>query len=80
MALTAAERGHQVTLWERRGRIGGLVRSAAMLPFKSTLPRLLRYYETALARANVSLRAVGVPVAMTSPKKSTSQHAECHVD
>ena len=27
-----------------------------MLPFKSTLPRLLRYYETALARANVSLR------------------------
>jgi 2,4-dienoyl-CoA reductase-like NADH-dependent reductase (Old Yellow Enzyme family) len=56
MALTAAERGHQVTLWERRGRIGGLVRSAAMLPFKSTLPRLLRYYETALARANVSLR------------------------
>jgi 2,4-dienoyl-CoA reductase-like NADH-dependent reductase (Old Yellow Enzyme family) len=55
MALTAAERGHRVTLWETRDRIGGLVRSAATLPFKSTLPRLLHYYECALARAKVNI-------------------------
>ena len=56
MALTAAARGHRVTLWEKRDRIGGLLRSAASLPFKSTLPRLLHHYESALARANVDLR------------------------
>jgi len=56
MALTAAARGHRVTLWDKRDRIGGLVRSAATLPFKSTLPRLLHYYERALARAKVNIR------------------------
>jgi 2,4-dienoyl-CoA reductase-like NADH-dependent reductase (Old Yellow Enzyme family) len=55
MALTAAARGHRVTLWDKRDRIGGLVRSAATLPFKSTLPRLLHYYEYALARAKVNI-------------------------
>ena len=56
MALAAAERGHQVTLWEKRDRIGGQVRIAAKLPFKYTLPRLLSYYETALAQAKVCVR------------------------
>jgi 2,4-dienoyl-CoA reductase-like NADH-dependent reductase (Old Yellow Enzyme family) len=56
MALSATERGHRVTLWEKKTRIGGRLRSAAQLPFKQTLPRLLDYYETALARANVTVR------------------------
>ncbi|MCC6779530.1 MAG: FAD-dependent oxidoreductase [Hyphomicrobiales bacterium] len=56
MALSAAARGHRVTLWEKHDRIGGLLRAAAMLPFKSTLPRLLRYYETALAKAEIDVR------------------------
>jgi 2,4-dienoyl-CoA reductase-like NADH-dependent reductase (Old Yellow Enzyme family) len=55
MALTAAARGHRVTLWDKRDCIGGLVRSAATLPFKRTLPRLLHYYERALARAKVNV-------------------------
>jgi len=55
MALVAAERGHRVTLWERRDCIGGLTRVAAQLQFKYTFPRLLRYYETVLARANVTI-------------------------
>jgi 2,4-dienoyl-CoA reductase-like NADH-dependent reductase (Old Yellow Enzyme family) len=55
MAITAAGRGHRVILWERRAAIGGQLRSAARLPFKHTLPRLLDYYEAALKRANVTV-------------------------
>lgn len=52
-ALTAAARGHEVVLYERRARIGGQIRLAAQLPFKRTLPRLLAYYEKALQDAGV---------------------------
>ncbi len=55
-ALSASERGHRVTLWERHERIGGQVRLASALPFKHTLPRLLDYYEGALERAGVIVR------------------------
>jgi 2,4-dienoyl-CoA reductase-like NADH-dependent reductase (Old Yellow Enzyme family) len=54
-ALTAAARGHAVTLFERASRIGGQLALAARMPFKSTLPRLLRYYELALQRAGVKV-------------------------
>ena len=45
-----------MTLWEKEPQIGGLVRVAATLPFKHTLPRLLRYYEHALETAGVDVR------------------------
>ena len=52
-ALTAAARGHAVSLYECTGRIGGQIAAAARLPFKSTLPRLLAFYERALKDAGV---------------------------
>jgi 2,4-dienoyl-CoA reductase-like NADH-dependent reductase (Old Yellow Enzyme family) len=55
LALVTAEHGHRVTLWEKKDRIGGQLLAATRLPFKHTLPRLLRYYESALARANVTI-------------------------
>ena len=55
-ALSAAERGHRVVLYDRGAQIGGQLRVAAALPFKRTLPRLLRFYENALQRAGVQLR------------------------
>ena len=54
-ALTAAWRGHSVTLYERAERIGGQLAAAAVLPFKTTLPRLLRYYQHALDQAGVKV-------------------------
>jgi hypothetical protein len=44
-----------VTLYERASGIGGQLAVAARLPFKSTLPRLLRYYEHALEQAKVAV-------------------------
>lgn len=55
-ALTAAQRGHQVTLCEREGSLGGQVRLATVPPHKEDLQRLLRYYETQLAAAGVEVR------------------------
>jgi 2,4-dienoyl-CoA reductase-like NADH-dependent reductase (Old Yellow Enzyme family) len=55
-ALSAAERGHQVVLWERGDKIGGQIRLASALPFKSTFLRLLDYYETAVERAGIVVR------------------------
>jgi 2,4-dienoyl-CoA reductase (NADPH2) len=52
-ALTAAARGHSVSLYERSGRVGGQLRLAAQMPFKGTLPRLLAFYEHALKAAGV---------------------------
>jgi pyruvate/2-oxoglutarate dehydrogenase complex dihydrolipoamide dehydrogenase (E3) component len=43
-------------LWEKNDRIGGQLLLASRLPFKSTLARLLDYYEGALERANVVVR------------------------
>jgi len=60
-ALTAADRGHAVTLYERTSGIGGQLAAAAKMPFKSTLPRLLRYYERALEQANVKLECGSAP-------------------
>ena len=54
-ALTAAADGHRVALYERAPVIGGQLAVAALLPFKSTLPPLLRYYGEALQRAGVAL-------------------------
>ena len=64
-ALTAAARGHSVALYERSGRIGGQLAAAAQMPFKSTLPRLLAYYERALRQANVKVLCARMPDAQS---------------
>ena len=64
-ALSAAERGHSVVLYDRATQIGGQLRLAATLPFKLTLPRLLRFYEDALQRAGVRVQ-LGVDASPTT--------------
>ncbi len=56
-AKIAAERGHQVTLVERRGRLGGqLVHASKEVDGGYVWLRLIRYYETQLARYGVEMR------------------------
>ncbi len=56
-AKVAAERGHAVTLVEKRERLGGQLRHAAKEVDGGYIwPKLVRYYETQLARYGVEVR------------------------
>ncbi len=55
-ALTAARRGHQVTLLEAEQEIGGQLRLASRIPGKEEFQGLLTHYRHALRQAGVNLR------------------------
>ncbi|MCP4791370.1 MAG: FAD-dependent oxidoreductase [Gammaproteobacteria bacterium] len=54
-ALTAAQRGHQVHLYEQTGQLGGQVRLAQLLPHRSEFGGLIGNFERELQRAGVKL-------------------------
>ncbi|MCB1498194.1 MAG: FAD-dependent oxidoreductase [Bauldia sp.] len=56
VAETAARRGHQVTLLERGGRLGGQVLLAALQPEHDTIGEVTSYLETAIAEHGVAVR------------------------
>jgi len=55
-ALTAAERGHQVTLYEKSGALGGELIPGSQPLFKSEIGRLLRYWREEVADSQVEVR------------------------
>ncbi|HZQ62481.1 MAG TPA: NADPH-dependent 2,4-dienoyl-CoA reductase [Casimicrobiaceae bacterium] len=55
-AVTAAERGHAVTLFEGAPRIGGQFNLAKRIPGKEEFANTLRYYATRLSRLGVEVR------------------------
>lgn len=55
-ALQAARRGHQVTLWEAAGEIGGQFTVAREIPGKEEFAETLRYFRYQLEEARVTLR------------------------
>ncbi|MCU0758238.1 MAG: NADPH-dependent 2,4-dienoyl-CoA reductase [Steroidobacteraceae bacterium] len=60
-AVTAAERGHEVTLFEREAEIGGQFRFAREVPGKEEFHETLRYFRVRLARLGVRLRLGSAP-------------------
>lgn len=54
-ALIAGKRGHEVTLYEKNGRLGGAFRFAANSPSKREVERLFSYFERALPKAGVKV-------------------------
>jgi len=55
-AVTAAERGHQVTLYDAAADIGGQFNLAKRIPGKQEFYETLRYFQTQLERHAVELR------------------------
>jgi len=55
-AVTAAERGHNVTLFDAATEIGGQFNLARRIPGKEEFAETLRYYRTRLARLGVDVR------------------------
>ncbi|ROT97831.1 FAD-dependent oxidoreductase [Histidinibacterium lentulum] len=55
-AITLAERGHEVTLWEREARIGGQLNYARAIPGKEEFHGLVDWFAARLEEAGVALR------------------------
>ncbi|TNC61953.1 NADPH-dependent 2,4-dienoyl-CoA reductase [Rubellimicrobium roseum] len=56
VALTAAERGHSVVLFEREARIGGQLNLARAVPGKEEFGPLVGWFETMVTRRGIDLR------------------------
>lgn len=54
-AIRLAQRGFDVTLWEKSGRLGGQLPMVGQCPAKEELNHLVRYHERALAEAGVKV-------------------------
>ncbi|QBY02099.1 NADPH-dependent 2,4-dienoyl-CoA reductase [Rhodophyticola sp. CCM32] len=55
-AMVAAERGHQVILFDKADRVGGQLNMAKEIPGKEEFKGLTRWFETAIAKRDVDLR------------------------
>jgi len=54
-AYRAAERGHQVTIWEKTDSVGGKLRIVSAPPSKGEFTNLADYYKTVLKISNVNV-------------------------
>ena len=55
-AVTAAQRGHEVVLYEQQERIGGQINIAVQIPGKQEFRETLRYYRRQMSRLGVEVR------------------------
>lgn len=55
-ALTAAGRGHKVTLIEKQNRLGGMLEAASIAPFKDDTGLLLEYYRKQIGKSKVKVK------------------------
>ena len=56
VALTAADRGHKVTLFDRGARVGGQLNMARQVPGKEEFHGLVDWYEEMVAASSIDLR------------------------
>ncbi len=73
VALTAAQRGHKVVLFEASSRLGGMANVAALPPGKGVFASLGVYFTGALARAGVDVR-LNTPASSTVVRELHADH------
>lgn len=54
-AITAAERGHQVSLYEKSDRLGGLLLSEQYIPFKADMYNFVKVLAARVEKANIDV-------------------------
>ncbi|MCW5657024.1 MAG: NADPH-dependent 2,4-dienoyl-CoA reductase [Burkholderiaceae bacterium] len=69
-AITAAQRGHEVALYEAGAEVGGQLNLARQVPGKEEFHEMLRYFRTGLADARVALHLNRRPAAADLAKGS----------
>lgn len=55
-ALTAVQRGHEVVVYEKQGKLGGQLIEAALPPYKAEINKLRNYYLNQIAKAKATAR------------------------
>lgn len=55
-AVTAAQRGHDVTLFEKNDRLGGLLQAEQYIPFKQDMYNFVKVLEGRLKESNVDVK------------------------
>lgn len=55
-AVTAAQRGHSVTLYEKNGRLGGQLLAEQYIPFKEDMFKFVQVLEKRLEKAGVTVK------------------------
>jgi len=55
-AITAADRGLEVELWEKESKLGGNLLAAGAPPFKFNTMRYLEYLKTQIAKRDINIK------------------------
>lgn len=62
-ALSAAQAGHEVEIWEKEDHLGGNFYKACLPPFKRDGDKILSYYKTMLSKLGVTIKYSKLAVA-----------------
>ncbi len=54
-AITATKKGHNVSIYEKTDKLGGLLHLAGVIPGKSEFKRLISYYNDEVKRLNIEI-------------------------
>lgn len=77
-AITAAKRGHNVTLYEKSGVMGGALNFAEHIPFKQDLFKLVKTMETELSRLPVKI-CINTPLTPELAEKEQADVIICAI-
>ena len=72
-AISAARKGHNVSLYDRDDKIGGQFNMAKRIPGKEEFYETLRYFDTMLKKYNVNVK-LGTDISIDDMERDSSTH------